>query len=311
VAGGVGASLSQGADLDAIVAAVLATGGDLGEIALALRDGGAGPEAFRSLLPQAVAWLAGLAYRHGEPEHLPAAVRTLLEANQDLANTALEGQGSFPVIGGTFDFSRLEGLTELRGRFAPNVMFLNECPNLERLRARLLVNNALRLGGCAALVELPADLKVHGILDISGCVALRIIPATATISAALDASGCSALEGLPDTLEVTGYLDLSGCSSLRRLPEGLSAGGDLNLSDCIALTGLPDRIRTRERLLADGCLSLRSLPPGLEAKKLSLLRCPAWDGILPDDAEVGVIITDDFPDGLSSEAYRHVRRGPR
>jgi hypothetical protein len=103
------------------------------------------------------------------------------------------------------------------------------------------------------------------------------------------------LERLPDSFAVERELDLTGCQGLQKLPEGLSVGGGLALASCHALRVLPRGLRV------GGCLDMRD--------------CPAWDGFLPDDAQVGGVLVDpgilqnpaaggNPQKGLSPEAYR-------
>ena len=108
------------------------------------------------------------------------------------------------------------------------------------------------------------------------------------LDVSLDLSGLDWVTTLPGGLVVEGDLALSGCRALTGLPTGLNVGGDLEVSRCPALTRLPARLRVGGDIWACGCRRLRHLPSGLVVDGDLLLRgCPAWDGVIPEDAEIG------------------------
>lgn len=108
------------------------------------------------------------------------------------------------------------------------------------------------------------------------------------LDVSLDLTGLEWVLTLPKGLVLEGDLVLSLCGALAGLPTGLNVGGDLEVSRCPALTRLPSGLRVGGDVWASGCRRLRHLPSGLVVGGDLLLRgCPAWDGVIPKDAEIG------------------------
>jgi hypothetical protein len=105
----------------------------------------------------------------------------------------------------------------------------------------------------------------------------------------------------------SGSLTLEECKFLRSVRGNVMIGTNLSLNECERLESLPDGMDVGGYLLMDGCRSLVSLPRGLKVgASLFLMRCPAWDGKIPQDASIREhIYTDGHPDGIRlSEWHR-------
>lgn len=103
----------------------------------------------------------------------------------------------------------------------------------------------------------------------------------------LDLTGLDWVMALPAGLVVEGDLALSRCGALTRLPTGLNVGGNFEVSRCLALKRLPAALRVGGDMWASGCRSLSHLPSGLVVEGDLILRgCPAWNGVIPKDAQI-------------------------
>jgi hypothetical protein len=160
-----------------------------------------------------------------------------------------------------------------------------------------LVGTEVRVGGA---VLTAADL-------LSRLVVLRTIDphladvgisalAGATVMGDLNLNSAPWLTRLPDNLTVTGALDCSGCRNLTMVGAGLRVQEVLSLGGCEGLETLSDGWEVGDLWLG-GAVFLERLPAGLKVKgDLSMERCPSWDGIIPEDAEIGqCLFTDAFP----------------
>jgi hypothetical protein len=110
----------------------------------------------------------------------------------------------------------------------------------------------------------------------------------------------------PDGLKVEVCFMMVACVGLKRLPEGLPTKHGVDLSGCSSLLGLPEGFTSRWFLSLNGCSSLRTLPQRLDIRgDLDLRGCVAWDGRIPDDAQIGgVIVTG--PDILDEDPLEEI-----
>jgi hypothetical protein len=108
----------------------------------------------------------------------------------------------------------------------------------------------------------------------------------------LDLNDHDWITSLPATLEVDDSLYLSHCRSLQTLPIGLKTNGWVFL-DHSGITALPAGFRAGRGLSLDAT-PLKSLPIGLDVGgTLNLRHTPHWDGQIPADARVGVLVRSD------------------
>jgi hypothetical protein len=188
-------------------------------------------------------------------------------------------------------------------------------------RNRMLASNC-RLAERTWITALPEGFTVEGFLDLDRCESLASLGKGLKVGGDLLLEGCGKLQALPKNLSVGEDLELKG-SGVTALPKGLKVGRNLNLEG-LRLTKLPDdlavghslfltssAIRTLPAGLAlQGNLDLsfsriRTLPAGLKVKEsLFLLKCRAWDGRIPADADLGAVFTDRYPGGLPLAAWR-------
>lgn len=100
-------------------------------------------------------------------------------------------------------------------------------------------------------------------------------------------------DGRPNSI----HLDNKGW--LASLPDGLKVDGSLVLPFDMGLKALPERLTVGKDLDIYNS-GLRTLPRGLKvARRLSVFGCRDWDGVIPDDAEIGVIHSDEHRFGIT------------
>jgi hypothetical protein len=113
------------------------------------------------------------------------------------------------------------------------------------------------------------------------------------------------LAALPQGLTVEGSLVVQDNRKLALLPDDLTVTDDLNATDC-ALTAVGRNLKVQRHLDLEGNGHLVTLGKGLQvADGINLRRCPAWDGRLPVDAQIGgTIYSDRYPRGTWIVTWR-------
>jgi hypothetical protein len=141
---------------------------------------------------------------------------------------------------------------------------------LNKLDTAAEASPALALDALAAVRSLPGG---HWNLDVKD-QSSQWWQQTKTIAAIL--------ETFPHPIK--GYhLSCVGLPKLRTLPPGTELSGTATLQNCAAFA---------------------SLPTPLACKELIVRNCPAWDRVVPADANIRVIITDGHPGGINLGQWR-------
>jgi hypothetical protein len=214
----------------------------------------------------------------------------------------------------------------LEGRRVDGELNLGQRPWLTCLPAGLEVAGPLRLDW-SGLTSLPPRLRVGGDLNLEG-TPLTHLPEGLEVGWNLLAAGSrierlpeafrfgrtldlrhTRLQILPEGLQVLGGLMVTG-TPLRALPAGLQVKLDL-FAGASGIETLPAGLKVGGTLVLDGT-PVRSLPKGLSVVgDLAIRDCPAWDGWIPEDTQVGgLVFTEEltsFEDqvGLSAWRKRH------
>jgi hypothetical protein len=186
---------------------------------------------------------------------------------------------------------------------------LNGCGSLVALAPGIRVKS-LHIGDSPHLAVLPGDLVVESDLSLADCSAMEGLPEGIVVPGNLSLNRLGGFRSLPDGLAVGGYCQIQNCPRLERLPRDLKVAAVLHLFRCNSLVALPPGLVVGD-LSLNACDRLRSLPDGLVvADNLSVTLCPAWDGRIPDDAQVaGKVITNTHRRGIPLARWRALHPG--
>lgn len=174
-------------------------------------------------------------------------------------------------------------------------------------------------------------LVVSGRCEIVNYTGQDVLPEGCRIGGGLSLSHCD-FTTLPEGLRVDGGLSITACRRLKALPDGLRVGQDLFVKDTAGLMSIgSDTViggnagdfyykkftTIGERVRIGGDLNLArtgvvTLPDDLSVGgELSMMRCEAWDGVLPKGATVSAMRTGalGLTTGDDYRAWHEARHG--
>jgi hypothetical protein len=162
----------------------------------------------------------------------------------------------------------------------------------------------------SAIEALPDGLDIRGDLDLTGCINISALPEGLKVGGSCSLVGLKNLEVIPEGVRIGESVDLRMCSGLRRLPASMNrVGGYLDINGT-AIRTLPDGLHVGEHLYLSAS-PIERLPKGLfVGLKLMVVGAKAWDGEIPDDAQIGKGISggDSLQDSVTVAEWRRGKR---